>query len=127
MNNIDKKLDEILGLIYTCSSQNESLLNHDARTSEEWFAHKEAELLHGRAALKALMTEFKDAVIGKDVPIFVDGQEVKKGDAMVIELTGGVDSPRFRESCKNIQENGRNLEKADARQRANDLLNRSSK
>lgn len=70
------------------------------------------------ASITALNARRNAWIIGEDVPIFVDGKQVKKGDPMLIDLSGGVEDARFKESCRNIQENGRNLEKADARKRA---------
>lgn len=61
-------------------------------------------------------------VIGPNVRVFVQGKELHDGDPMMIDLSGGVDSPIFKESCKNIQENGRNLEKVDARNRLAELI-----
>lgn len=68
-----------------------------------------------------LFTDLCNEVIGPDVPIYSEGKLVKRGDIMTVDLSGGIDDERFRESCRNIQENGRNLEKTDARTRLSKL------
>lgn len=57
-------------------------------------------------------------IIGEDIPIFVKGHQVKTGDVMQIDLSGGTGSAVFRESCRNIQDNGKNVLKAEQRQKA---------
>jgi len=70
--------------------------------------------LEAKQALSTLVA----GIIGEDIPIFIDGKQMQKGDAMTIDLSGGIGDEKFRESCKNIEKNGRNLEKADVRLRA---------
>lgn len=68
-------------------------------------------------ATDAILKLISEEVIGEDVAIFVDGKQVKHGDPMEINFQDGVGSKSFRESCLAIQENGRNLEKAEQREK----------
>ena len=91
MNNIDKKLDELLPPYMCAYCDNEPCIDCvEAR-------HKAKE------SLKALMNEFKDAVIGEDK------------------------YPSINIDTKDIAEISKMNLRKEQRFRANDLLNRSSK
>lgn len=103
----------------------EELRQKTAKTLEYVISHHlpkpDVPLVMDVDAIIRLFADLCGEVIAPDVLIYSEGKLVKHGDPMMIDFSDGVDSERFRESCRNIQENGRNLEKADARKRVTKL------
>lgn len=56
-------VENVLGQIYTLAGGNENLLKVKARSSEEWFAHRDAELLEAnKVLLQAVRQLIEDAM-----------------------------------------------------------------
>lgn len=125
-NTIDNKIDEdwldkVLEQywkqrhgMYNANQDDVEMANREAKDA---IANKVVELiLKDRTAINKTIMEDLLAIVGEDIPIYVNGKQVKDGDPMEIDLSGGTSDPRFRESCRNIQDNGKNMEKYRIRQ-----------